>query len=116
MRALGRRTVRKVSFGSSLCRIAISLELRPHPGQRRNLNRASLGSYHLFAESPSATFRLMGQAKPAINKGRLGTFVPNVGRSASPDVQGNILMTFLLLYLRAHALNVRLDRFVGGDG
>ena len=116
MRVLGRRTVRKVSSASSLCRIAISLELRPHPDQRRNLNRASLGSYQLSAESPSATFRLMGQSKPSINKGSLGTFVPNVGRSASPDVQGNILMTFLLLYLRAYAFTVRLDRFVGGDG
>ena len=42
MWALGRRTVRKVSSASSLCRIAISLELRPHPGQRRNLSRTSL--------------------------------------------------------------------------
>jgi hypothetical protein len=25
-------------------------------------------------------------------------------------------VTFLLLYLRAYAFNVRLDRFVGGDG
>jgi hypothetical protein len=116
MRARGRKTVPKVTFWLSLCRFASSLELRPHPGQRRNLNRASLGSYHLFEESPSAAFRLMGQAKPSINKGSLGTFVPNIGRSASPDVQGNILMTFLLLYLRAYALNVRLDRFVGGDG
>jgi hypothetical protein len=114
MQALGRRTVRKISSGSSLCRIAISLELRPHPDQRRSLNRASLGSYYRSAGSPSVTFRLMGQAKPPINKGRLGTFVPNAGRSASPDVQGNILVTFLLLYLRAYAFTVRFDRFVGG--
>jgi len=58
----------------------------------------------------------MGQAKPPINKGSLGTFVPNAGRSASQDVQGNILVTFLLLYLRAYAFSVPLDRFVGGDG
>jgi hypothetical protein len=114
MRALGRRTVRKVSFASSLCRIAISQELRPHPDQ--HLNRASLCSYDISAESPSATSRLIGQAKPSINRGSLGTFVPNAGRSASQDVQGNILVTFLLLYLRAYAFNVRLDRFVGGDG
>ena len=116
MEALGRRTVRKVSSVSSLYRVASSPELRPHPDQRRNLNRASLGSYDLSAESPSATFRLMGQAKPPINKGSLGTFVPNAGRSASQDVQGNILVTFLLLYLRAYAFTVRLDTFVGGDG
>ena len=116
MEALGRRTVRKVSFASSLCRIPISQELRPQPDQRRNLNRASLASYYLSAESPSAFCRLMGQAKPPINKGSLGTFVPNAGRSASQDVQGNILVTFLLLYLRAYAFTVRLDRFVGGDG
>ena len=116
MRPLGRRTDRKVSSPSSLCRIAISQELGPHPDQRRNLNRASRGSYDLSLESPSATGRLIGQAKPSINKGSLGTFVPNAGRSASQDVQGNILMTFLLLYLRAYAINVRLDRFVGGDG
>jgi hypothetical protein len=116
MRALGRKTVRKGTFASSLCRVASSLELRPHAGQRRNLNPASLGSYHLFEESPSATLRFRGQAKPSINRGSLGTFVPNVGRSASPDVQGNILMTFLLLCLRAFALNVRLDMVRGGDG
>jgi len=116
MEALGRRTVRKVSSVTSLYRVASSPELRPHPDQRRNLNRAPLGSYYLSAESPSATFRLMGQAKPPINTGSLGTFVPNAGRSASQDVQGNILVTFLLLYLRAYAFTVRLDTFVGGDG
>jgi hypothetical protein len=116
MRALGRRTVRKVSSASSLCRIAIPQELKAHPDQGRNLHRASLGSYDLSAESPSATGQLLGQVKPSINKGSLGTFVPNADRSASPDVQGNILMTFLLLYLRAYAFNVRLDSFVGGDG
>ena len=116
MQALRRRTVRIVSSASPLCRIAISEELKPHPDLRRNLNRASLASYYLSAESPSASCRSMGQAKPAINKGSLGTFVPNAGRSASQDVQGNILVTFLLLYLRAYAFTVRLDRFVGGDG
>ena len=116
MEALGRRTERKVSSASSLCRVASSLELRSHPDQRRNLNRATLHSYYPSAESPSATFRLMGQAKLPINKGSLGTFVPNAGRSASQDAQGNILVRFLLLYLRAYAFTVRLDRFVGGDG
>jgi hypothetical protein len=116
MGARGRKTVRKVSFGSALCRIAISQELRPPPDQRRNLNRASLCSYYPSAASPTATCRLMGHAMPSINKGSLGTFVPNAGRSASPDAQGNILMTFLLLYLRAYEFTVRLDRFVGGGG
>jgi hypothetical protein len=88
--ALVWKTVRKVSFGSSLCWIVNSLELSPHPGQRLNLNRASLGPYYLSAELPLATLRLMRQAKPSINKGSLGTFVPNIDRSASPDVLTNI--------------------------
>jgi hypothetical protein len=42
------------------------------------------------------------------NKGRrrLGTFVPSIGGSASPDTGINYMMTFLLLYVLAFAVNV----------
>jgi hypothetical protein len=115
MGALGWKTVRKVSSGSLLRSIANSLVLRPHPGQRLNLNRASPEPYYLSAKSPLATFRLMDQARPSINKGTLGTFVPNLGRSASQDILDSFVVTFLLLYVCAHVSTVCLDRFVGGD-
>ena len=78
MRALGRRTVRKVSSASSLCRIAISLELRPHPGQRRNLSRASL--LKTIPNIGILNFRFDSAAAESVLENDPFLFDPNLGR------------------------------------
>jgi hypothetical protein len=46
----------------------------------------SAGPYYLTTETRLASFRMLGQAELPVEKGSLGTFVPNVDQSASPDI------------------------------
>ena len=56
--------------------------------------------------------RVMNQTKSHEKPG-LGTFVPNCGRQASPDVAGNVRKTFVLLSVRVNVRTVSLESLMG---
>jgi hypothetical protein len=74
--------------------------------------RASLG-FRMFSAEPSVVAdRAIVKPSTSMHLDGLGTFVPNTGRTSSPDISRNIQMTFLLLSVRVRVPNVCLDRLV----